>query len=225
MKKVFKLCALLLLAFLVFSYLLGQFIPDIESLRTTNPKRTAFMGDTKRMVNQIWTPLPRISHHLRKAVIVSEDAAFYNHNGIDFYEMKESLKKNFAVMSFSRGFSTITMQLARNLYLSPQKSIKRKFKEIIIALWMERKLSKNRILEIYLNVIEWGRGIYGAEAATQHYFGKSAASLTPHEAAFLAAIIPGPKHLRHWPPSPHIQKKMELILTRVEARWGSGTED
>jgi monofunctional biosynthetic peptidoglycan transglycosylase len=179
------------------------------------------MGDKHRPVKQIWIPLSQISQNLRQAVIVSEDGAFYQHHGIDFHELKESLKKNAREFSFARGFSTISMQLARNLYLSPQKSITRKLKEIIIALWIEYKLPKDRILEIYLNVIEWGRGIYGVEAAARHYFSKSSSSLSLREVAFLAAIIPSPQRLGRWPPGPYVQTRMDIILTRIDARWGN----
>jgi monofunctional biosynthetic peptidoglycan transglycosylase len=224
MKTLFKIAALFLMAFLIYSYFLGTLHPDIESLRTTNPKRTAFMGDKSRPVKQSWVPLSQISRNLRQAVIVAEDGAFYQHKGIDFYEFKESLKKNAKELSFARGFSTISMQLARNLYLSPQKSVARKIKEIIIALSLEYKLTKDRILELYLNLIEWGRGIYGIEAAAQHYFDKSANSLSRYESAFLAAIIPSPQRLGHWPPSPYIKKKMDIILIRMNARWGEPQE-
>lgn len=219
MLKILKLGALFLAAFFFLSHLIGTFLPNVTALKNTNPSRTAFMGDKSRKVKQHWVSLARISRNLRQAVIVSEDGSFYQHHGIDFHEFKESIKKNVYKRSFARGFSTITMQLARNLYLSPQKSITRKMKEIVIAYWMERELSKDRILEIYLNVIEWGRGIYGAEAAARHYFGKSVSSLSSREAAFLAAIIPGPQRLGRWPPGPYIESRIGKILKRMNTRW------
>ncbi len=221
MLKVLKFGALFLACFFFLSHVIGTFLPDVAALRTTNPKHTAFMGDKSRRVQQNWVPLSQIPRNLRQAVIVSEDGRFYQHYGIDFFEFKESLKKNIDERGFARGFSTITMQLARNLYLSPQKSLTRKIKEIVIALWMEQKLSKDRIFEIYLNVIEWGRGIYGAEAASRHYFGKSVHSLSSREAAFLAAIIPGPQRLGRWPPGPYIESRISTILKRMESRWPS----
>lgn len=219
MSTLFKLAALGLLGYLLFAYFVGGLTPNIKTLRTQNPERTAFMGDKSRRVQQYWIPLSEVSLNLQRAVIVAEDGRFYQHMGIDLYELKESIKTNLVNRSFSRGFSTITMQLARNLYLSPKKQMLRKIKEILIALWIERKLTKDRILEIYLNVIEWGRGIYGIEAAAHHYFSKSADSLSQYEAGFLAAIIPSPQRLGHMPPSSYINQRIEVILLRMNARW------
>ncbi len=218
--KLIKLGALLLLIFFLFSHFVGNYLPDIRSLRTQNPKHTAYMGDESRRVTQHWVPLNRISRNLRQAVLVSEDGAFYQHHGIDIHEFIESIKKNVEKRSFNRGFSTISMQLARNLYLKPNKSIARKLKELMIAFAIEKELSKDRIFELYLNVIEWGRGIYGAEAAARHYFGKSASQLTAWEAGFLAAIIPSPQRFGKIPPGPYISNRVDVILNRVHARWG-----
>jgi monofunctional biosynthetic peptidoglycan transglycosylase len=128
--------------------------------------------------------------------LISEDAAFYSHKGIDMNELKAALKKDWETLSFSRGGSTITMQLAKNLYLNPSKNPLRKIKEILIARQLEQALSKRRIFELYLNVVEWGRNVYGAEAAARYYFGKSAADLDPLEAATLAALLPSPRSSR-----------------------------
>jgi len=219
MIKLFKISLLFLLAFLLFTQLKDRFMPDITDLRTTNPERTAFMGDKRRRVQQHWVRFSQIALQLKHAVIVAEDGSFYQHKGVDFHELKESIKKNIDDRSFSRGFSTITMQLARNLYLSPKKTMFRKLKEIMIAWWLERELRKDRILELYLNVIEWGRGIYGAEAAARHYFNKSAAMLSTYEAAYLAAIIPSPQRYGRLPPGPYIEKRIEVLLHRMQARW------
>mgnify|MGYP001599924408 CR=1 FL=1 len=134
----------------------------------------------------------RFSPFLRHAVIVAEDGRFYEHEGIDFEELKEAVKKNISKKKFAFGASTITQQLAKNLYLSPSKNPLRKMKEALIAHQMESKLSKRRILEIYLNVVEWGPGIYGAEAASRHYFDKSSNELTAEESETLAAYLPSP---------------------------------
>ena len=145
---------------------------------------------------QLWVSYAAISEHLKKAVLVAEDAAFFSHKGVDVNELKEALIKDWETGSFKRGGSTITMQLAKNLYLSPSKNPLRKAKEIVIAWQLEEALSKARIFEIYLNIVEWGRHIYGAEAAARHYFGKSAAALDILEAATLAALLPSPRDSR-----------------------------
>lgn len=160
-----------------------------------NPVPTEYMrNDPNNVIMHEWRPLKQISPYLQRAVINAEDDSFYDHQGVDMEAVKKAAKYNLKKKRFARGASTITMQLARNLYLSPQKSILRKVEELSIALKLERELSKNRILEIYLNVVEWGNGIYGAEAAARHYFKKSAKNLTPQEATLLASILPRPRH-------------------------------
>jgi len=180
-------------------------LPDVSALRTRNPKRSALMElrdeEYKRKGvraprQQIWEPYGAISENLKRAILVSEDASFFSHKGVDVVELKEALKKDWETGSFRRGGSTITMQLARNLYLNPSKNPLRKAKEIIIAWQLEQALSKRRIFEIYLNVVEWGRNVYGAEAAAHYYFGKSAANLDILEAATLAALLPSPRNSR-----------------------------
>lgn len=180
-------------------------LPDVSALKQKNPKSTALIDlraeeyKRKGLRNprqQIWVPYGAISEHLKKAIFISEDAAFYSHKGIDMNELKAALKKYWETLSFSRGGSTITMQLAKNLYLNPSKNPLRKIKEILIARQLEQALSKRRIFELYLNVVEWGRNVYGAEAAARYYFGKSAADLDPLEAATLAALLPSPRSSR-----------------------------
>jgi monofunctional biosynthetic peptidoglycan transglycosylase len=143
-------------------------------------------------INQIWIPISRISPYLIDAVIVSEDASFFSHGGVDWYEVKESIKRNLERGRISRGASTITMQVAKNLFLSTSRNPFRKLVEVLIAFRIEQKLSKRRILEIYLNIIELGDGIFGVESASRKYFGKSALELTLEESARLAAVIPSP---------------------------------
>lgn len=215
-----KLGLLCLLVYLLFHHWMGDTWHEIRRLRTQNPQRTAFMGDIRRPVDQFWVDLPNISLSLQRAVIVAEDASFYSHRGVDFHELKESVKRNWRDQAFSRGFSTISMQLARNLFLSPNKEIGRKFREIVIALLLEWELGKQRILELYLNLIEWGPGVYGAEAAARYYFRISAAELSPQQAAFLAAIIPSPTRLGRQPISPYVQEHINVILQRMQRRWG-----
>ena len=204
MRKVFfsSLILTALVGGLLYLYLS---LPDVAVLKQRNPKSSALMelrAEEYKQKNirvarqQIWVSYGAISEHLKKAIVLSEDAAFFSHKGVDMNELKESLKKDWETGSFKRGGSTITMQLAKNLYLDPTKNPLRKVKEIVIAWQLEQALPKRRIFEIYLNVVEWGRNIYGAEAAARHYFGKSAANLDVLEAATLAALLPSPRNSR-----------------------------
>jgi len=170
------------------------------------------------MIQQKWVSLSQISDHLKHAVIVAEDGTFFEHEGIDWYEVKESIKKDIKKGKFVRGASTITQQLAKNLFLSTSKDPIRKLKEFLIAKMLEDELSKSRILELYLNVIEWGNGIFGAESAAMIYFGKHASELTREEASRLAATLPSP--LRHQPNSEqrYVKFRRNIILARMEAR-------
>lgn len=184
----------------------GSILVRVIRLRTTNPTTTALMrirqeearrqGKTPRRV-QLWVPYDRLSPHLVRAVLAGEDSRFFDHAGFDWEEIQKAIKKDWEERGFVRGASTITQQLAKNLFLSPSRNPLRKLQEAIITVEMELFLSKRRILEIYLNVIEWGDGIYGAEAAARHYFRTSASALTRDQAAFLAAIIPGPLGAYH----------------------------
>ena len=223
----FKKLALILavLALALAAYVVAPaVIHDPAQLKTQRPQKTALMklrevqakhqGRAYR-IDQRWVALSKISPSLREAVRVSEDAAFWSHSGIDWEEMRESFEKNLEKKRFARGGSTITMQLARNLYLTPSKNPLRKLQEILIAYRLERTLGKGRILELYLNLIEWGDGIFGAEAAARRYFGKAAADLNPDEAARLAAVLPSP--LR-WDPTSEqriVLRRKNLILRRV----------
>ena len=201
----FRLGLKLLLGLFVLGALLVTYeylsLPDVGKLKSANPRTTALMQirdqqqlrkGLKPLRRQLWVPYDSFGDAIKKAVILGEDAGFFSHQGVDLFELKEAVKEDLERGRFKRGASTITMQLARNLYLSPEKSLLRKVREIMIAFEMERVLSKRRIMEIYLNVAEWGPGLYGAEAAAQHYFSKPALSLTPGEAATLAALLPNP---------------------------------
>ena len=148
---------------------------------------------SKRKINRKWVALSRISPNLRRAVIVAEDPNFYHHKGLDFHAIRLAFKRNIQERDMGIGASTITQQLVKNLYLSSSRNPLRKYREAILAVRIERCLKKDRILELYLNVIEWGESTYGAEAAARRYFGKSASQLGTGEAALLAAMIPNPR--------------------------------
>ncbi len=208
---------------LAYSYLT---LPDVRSLAATNPTTTAFMeiradearraGKPPRRV-QRWVPYSRISPSLKRAVLTAEDAAFWDHDGVDYEELQKSIEVDLAEGRFVRGASTITQQLAKNLYLSPSRNPIRKLRELIIARRLEAELSKARILEIYLNVIEWGDGIYGVDAAARAYFGTSAASLGPTESALLAGAIVNPRLLSPARPTARLLRRQQLILRRMGA--------
>lgn len=177
-------------------------LPDVDILAKTNPTSTALMDHRlTRAAEQghtgkrqwIWTPLSRIAPELQRAVIAAEDASFFVHEGFDWEGIRDAALYNLEAGELKRGGSTITQQLAKNLYLSSERSLFRKAREALITRSLEHQLTKRRILELYLNVAEWGRGVYGAEAAARHHFGKSASDLTSDEAAWLAAILPSPQ--------------------------------
>lgn len=210
-----------------FGYLAYVYLtlPDVRPLRTTNPRTTAFMEIRQRQAEaagraprrvQRWVPYSAISADLRRAVLVAEDAAFFSHDGIDLDEIEKSIETNWRRGTLTaRGGSTITQQLAKNLYLSPSKNPFRKFRELLIARRLEAELSKQRILEIYLNVIEWGDGIYGIEAASRHYFQVPAASLDRERSALLAAAIINPRLLNPANPTRRLLARRDLILSRM----------
>jgi monofunctional biosynthetic peptidoglycan transglycosylase len=174
-------------------------------------------GAKSRRVRQfwIWVPLSRISRDLQRAVIVAEDATFYHHHGFDWEGIRGAATRNWDRGELRRGGSTITQQLAKNLYLSPEKNLLRKIHEAAITRALEERLTKKRILELYLNVVEWGKGVYGAEAAAQHHFGKSAQDLGPEEAALLAAILPSPRRYDPLRVTPYLVRRQQQILSRM----------
>jgi monofunctional glycosyltransferase len=207
----------------VFIYLT---LPDVRPLKTGNPDTSAFIelrareararGQEPRRI-QRWVSYGRISPNLTRAVLVAEDGAFWKHEGIDFDQLKESMEINIERMEFFRGGSTITQQLAKNLYLSPTKNPIRKVREFMIARQLEAELPKQRILELYLNVIEWGDGIYGAEAAARTYFHKGASDLAPQEAALLAAAIVNPRLLDPGHPTSRLRRRQQMVMRRMGA--------
>lgn len=202
-----------------------QTLPDVSTLARTNPTTTALIQTWKhehpRRKNPewIWTPLSKISPHLQRAVIVAEDASFFQHEGFDWEGIKYAAVKDLEAGTFKKGGSTITQQLAKNLYLSTDKTMLRKAKEALISRELEHQLTKKRILELYLNVAEWGRGIYGAEAAARHHFGKSAFDVTPEEAALLAAILPAPTHYDPLRVTRYLSVRQQQILRWMEKRF------
>jgi monofunctional biosynthetic peptidoglycan transglycosylase len=199
-------------------------LPDVRVLRTQNVSSTAYMdlrarearaeGREARRVHY-WIPYARISPHLRRAVLVAEDAGFWGHEGIDLVEIRKSLETDWEQGSLTRGASTITQQLAKNLYLSPSRNPFRKLRELWIARRLENELSKTRIFELYLNDIEWGDGIWGAEAAARTYFGISAASVGPDQAALMAGAIVNPRMLNIAHPNGRLRARQRIIRARM----------
>ncbi len=202
-------------------------LPDVRPLATTNPSSTAFMrlreqeavadGLKPRLVYR-WVPYSRISPNLKRAVLVAEDSAFWDHEGIDVHEIRKSISDSVARRQVPRGASTITQQLAKNLYLSPSYDPLRKVKELIITRRLEVALTKTRIFELYLNVIEWGDRVWGAEAAARTYFGIPAAGLSRQQSALLAGAIINPRLLTPARPTRRLLRRQQIIL----ARMGSG---
>jgi monofunctional biosynthetic peptidoglycan transglycosylase len=218
----------------LFLLYLGSFFifPDVSALSKKNPDMTAFMkyrmrqweeAGVKKRIDRRWVPYNRISPTLVKAVIISEDAKFWKHEGFDFKAIQYAVEKNLETRAFMLGASTITQQLAKNLFLSPSKNPVRKLKEAILTWRIEKALSKKRILELYLNSIEWGDAIFGIEAAARHYYRTSAANLTTRQAASLAAILPNP--LRYHPVSQQqfVVRRTEMIY-KILVRRGAASE-
>ena len=212
--------------------------PDVKSLATVNPATTALIEarlaearaqNPDAEPNRVWAPLAEIALELQHAVIISEDASFYFHEGFDWEGIKEAALHDLAEGKLQRGGSTITQQLAKNLYLSSGKTLLRKANEALIADALERHLTKKRILELYLNVVEWGRGVYGVEAAARHHFGKHAADLSPEEAALLAAMLPSPRTYDPLKVTHYLSVRQQQILRLMNERQGkqslTGNED
>ena len=201
-------------------------LPDVRPLVTINPTTTAFIerrveeaDDAGKVlkVRQQWISYRRISPQLTRAVLVAEDSAFWQHDGIDFEQIRESMEYNLERGEFARGASTITQQLAKNLYLSPSKNPLRKVRELMIARRLEAVLSKQRILEIYLNVIEWGDGIFGADAAARSYFGTGAGGLGAEQSALLAGAIINPRVHSPGRPTTRLLRRQRMLLRRMGA--------
>ena len=218
--------ALRALVALVVLFVLVQawFAAHVLWYRWQPPGQTAFMAqrqaelrekDPKATIRYQWVPYEKISTHLKRAVIAAEDAKFLEHEGFDWEGIAKAREKNERKGRVVAGGSTITQQLAKNLFLSPSKSYARKVQEAIIALMLDAFLPKRRILELYLNVIEWGNGVFGAEAAAKRYFGTSAAQLSAEQAARLAAMIPSPRRFERNPGSEYLDGRVATILARM----------
>lgn len=216
-----------LIVFLIVEIVMLPFPWTVARLRTHNPDLTALMKERIReakskheryKISRIYVPLSRISNSIVHAAVVSEDGTFYENNGVDWYEVKESFLTDWKDMRIVRGSSTITMQLAKNLWFSTSRDPLTKLNEVISAYMLNYFLTKNRIMELYLNYIEFGRGIFGVEAASRAYFGESASQLTREQAARLAAIIPSP--IMHSPDSGSrfVSFRTNIILIRMQAR-------
>ena len=201
-KRQLRWVLFLLSPILLLFFLYSLFMPDLSKLKKENPKKTAFMEYREKQwkekgrkisLRQIWVPLSDISPYLIKAVLIAEDDKFWRHEGFDYEAIQKAIERDLKTKKLKFVGSTISQQLSRNLYLSPEKSLLRKMSEAFITWRLEKALSKRRILELYLNAVEWGEGIFGIEAASRHYYGKASSQLTPLEATRLAAILPSPK--------------------------------
>ena len=214
------LLVLLGLAFLWFFWLLGW----VLFWGWVNPGTTRFMDlrlselrvkNPQAQLKQQWVPYDRISIHLKRAIIAAEDAKFVDHEGFDWEGIQKAMEKNEKRGRFAAGGSTISQQLAKNLFLTPSKTWWRKGNEAVITLMLENLWSKQRIFEVYLNVIEWGNGIFGAEAAARHYYGSTAARLGPEQAARLAGMVPNPRFYDRNRGAPGLARKSAIILGRM----------
>jgi len=220
----------LVLAWKLFCYTLGTlaglallvqlwFFGHIAYWALANPSSTAFMQryleKPGTRVRQVWVPYERISVHLKRAVVAAEDAKFLDHEGFDWEAIHKAMLKNERRGKVVAGASTISQQLAKNLFLSSERSWLRKAQEAAITWMMEHTLSKRRILELYLNVAEWGEGIFGAEAAARHHFGVSAAALNAEQAAWLAAVLPSPRRYERGRTTAYLVERSGTILVRM----------
>jgi monofunctional glycosyltransferase len=222
--------AFLFLLFALLAWLAWEWItfPDVSKLEKTPPKTTAFMERRREelrdagkddTIHYTFVPYSRISSSLRRAVLVAEDDNFYEHEGVDVKGMREAFERNWKRKKITHGGSTITQQLAKNLYLSPSRNPIRKLREYFIARALESHLTKKRILELYLNVVEMGERVYGAEAASRFYFDKSASALSAREAALLAGCLPNPRIMNPGKPNKRLRWRQNMILSRMR-RWG-----
>jgi monofunctional biosynthetic peptidoglycan transglycosylase len=223
----------LILSAFILSIAVYFVYPDVSALRKANPQKSAFMkyresewrqqGKKKKIV-QRWVPLSQISPYVIKAVIIAEDDKFWSHEGFDFDAMQKALEKDLKEKKFKVGGSTISQQLAKNLFLSPSKNPIRKIMEAVLTWRLERNLSKKRIIEIYLNVAEWGDGLFGVEAAAQHYYGKPASDLSAMESARLAAVLPNPRRYDPTGSGRYVAYRSELIY-QIMVRRGIVIEE
>ena len=194
--------------------------------KRVDPDMTHFMeirlaeiriSEPRRFLKKEWVSYNNVSIHLKRALIDSEDSQFIYHGGFDWKGIQRALKRNEKRGKVIAGGSTITQQLAKNLFLSPERTLARKLQEAIITLMIEASWEKRRIFEVYINVIEWGDGVFGAEAAARHYFGVNAARLSPEQAAFLAGMVPKPRFYERHRDAPELFQKAAIIQHRMHA--------
>jgi monofunctional biosynthetic peptidoglycan transglycosylase len=199
-------------------------LPDVGDLAARMPRSTALVEQRRTEARRAGrrylpemqpVPMERISPRLAQAVVLSEDAGFWVHGPFDWGAMREALERNLATRRYARGASTITQQLAKNLYLGTDKTISRKIREAVLAVKLEREIPKRRILAIYLNVVEWGDGLFGAEAAARARFGRSAADLTTAQAVLLASMLPAPRRCDLDAPSAWLKRRSRRLLDRM----------
>jgi len=230
--RIWKQVFLVVLFFfaIIFAVDVGRYLfyPNVAYLKNHNPGKTAFMEyregtwqqkKLKKKIQKIWVPISEVSPYVMKAVIIAEDHKFWSHDGFDFEAMQKALEKDIEKNKIQAGGSTISQQLAKNLYLSPDKDPIRKLKEAILTWRIENQLSKRRILELYLNVVEWGDGVFGIEAAAQNYYGEHAFQLTARQAARLASILPNPRLLKPNGESRYVEDQAERIY-QIMVRQG-----
>ncbi|OGB61811.1 MAG: monofunctional biosynthetic peptidoglycan transglycosylase [Caldithrix sp. RBG_13_44_9] len=223
-----KFLLLYLLSYLFLMLVFGIFLvittPDVKDWKSKHPQKTSYMKYREKDKNYLkirnkvfykWIPLSQVPDLMQKTIIVSEDASFWSHEGIDWYEIRESLKKNIREGGFLRGGSTITQQVARNLYLSPEKNVGRKIREWVITKELEKSLTKSEILELYINIAEWGYNIFGINAASQYYFQKSPQELTLNEMIRLAAVLPNPLDMKPNQLKRSVLWRSKVILERL----------
>ncbi len=210
--------------FLLFFLIQLYFFSQIAWWIKFNPESTSFMRQQLAVLRQSnpkvelkhkWVPYERISRNLKRAIIASEDANFSSHEGVDWDALMRAYEKNLKKGKVVSGGSTITQQLAKNLFLSGSRSYFRKGQELIITYMLEFLMNKERIFEIYLNVVEFGRGVFGAEAAARHYYGTSAANLGPEQAARLAVMLPNPRYYGTLRDSSYLAQRTQIILQRM----------
>lgn len=193
-------------------------LPSEEEIKNYRPETTAKSASginwskPRPKPVRVWVPLSRISKSLQQAVIISEDDTFYQHDGVNFKMMREAFLLNWKKGRYVRGASTISMQLARNAFLHKEKTLLRKIREIILTRRMEKALTKSQLLELYLNIVEWGDNVYGAEAAAHYYFGKSAANLTLHESSLMASLLPNPIYFNPFKRPSSCKRMQERVL-------------
>lgn len=217
---------LILAPLLLFTLVQLYFFVQICWWIDHNPTSTSFMRaqqaalrekNPKANIQQLWVPYARISNNLKRAIIASEDATFSDHDGVDWEAMQKAYDKNAKKHKVVSGGSTITQQLAKNLFLSGSRSYLRKGQELIITFMLETVMEKERIFEIYLNVVEFGTGTFGAEAAARHYYGVSAANLGAAQAAKLAVMLPNPRFFDKHRDSNYLARRTEVILRRMNS--------